>query len=269
VQIQRSGGTGNTWGSTKYVWDGVNDYSGCSDYPNGVANNETDPTVTVAIPAPELPGNYTLQITPNSADYSCTGTDRPTSNAFPVVASAVQPNNDLQQACGIDLILVLDESFSIYQSNAVGDVRAAAKAFLDGIVNTGSEVAIVEFSTNASTVFSFQVVNDTNLAEMKKYIDDQTNVSGNTYDPQTVVGYTNWDAALSQVDALNDAHFAPLVVYLTDGDPTTSGDGSITCRRRLKQHVQPGPPEGDLRQRCLYGWHSRSLYYRCHPRCRL
>ena len=52
--------------------------------------------------------------------------------------SAALPNPPIQDKCGLDVTLVLDASGSISSSNAVDDVRGAAKAFLDALSSTSS-----------------------------------------------------------------------------------------------------------------------------------
>ena len=71
--------------------------------------------------------------------------------SVPAIAQDPPDNNpDLEAACGLDVILVLDESGSIANSGATGDVRDAARSFLGALRDTGSNVAIVEFATTAA-----------------------------------------------------------------------------------------------------------------------
>src|SRR5262245_16425730 len=53
-------------------------------------------------------------------------------------APAPVANPDLAPSCGLNVVLVLDESGSIAQNNAIGEVRDAANTFLAGLNNTGS-----------------------------------------------------------------------------------------------------------------------------------
>lgn len=132
----------------------------------------------------------------------------------PVVATAAEPitNPDLEAACGIDVILVLDESGSIGTSGATQDVKNAYNAFIGALSGTGSDVAVIEFSSSATRVIEYTTVTaDTITSTFGPYIN--TN-----YNPN---GWTNWDDALSEVQRLNqDVKVAPLVVFITDGDPT-------------------------------------------------
>ena len=57
------------------------------------------------------------------------------------------PNPDLVAACGIDIHMILDESGSV--QNYAGDVRRAFRAFTSALKNTGSRLAVSEFSTVA------------------------------------------------------------------------------------------------------------------------
>ena len=58
-------------------------------------------------------------------------------------------NPDLPLGCGIDIHVILDESGSIASANATEDVRRAFRAFTSALRNTGSRMAVSEFSTVA------------------------------------------------------------------------------------------------------------------------
>ena len=51
--------------------------------------------------------------------------------------------------CGIDIHVILDESGSIANAGATDDVRRAFRAFTSALANTGSRMAVSEFSTVA------------------------------------------------------------------------------------------------------------------------
>ncbi len=133
------------------------------------------------------------------------------------------PNPDLEVSCGLDVLLVLDESGSISQSRATEDVRSAFLAFVSALRNTGSRVAALEFSQQARpAIDEYTVVTDaTIVSTFEPYI-------RNDYNPN---GLTNWE------DAMRAArYFLPrpttavphLVVFITDGDPTAAVDWQDT-----------------------------------------
>ena len=66
---------------------------------------------------------------------------------------AVYPNPDLQAGCGLDIVMVLDESGSINSTEAQ-QMRDAATAVYDSMEDTGSRLAIVEFNTSAPSASS-------------------------------------------------------------------------------------------------------------------
>lgn len=122
------------------------------------------------------------------------------------------------ESCG-DVVLVLDESGSIEPNEAI--VRSAVEDFLMGIGDTGSSAAIIEFGTASNQVFGFMEVNGANLTStFSPYLDGSS--AGDIYDAPSQTGpYTNWDDALDDVSLLDTtAHPDPLVLFLTDGDPT-------------------------------------------------
>ena len=58
-------------------------------------------------------------------------------------------NPPVEEACGVDITLVLDASGSIQSSDAVDDVRDAAHAFLTALKDTNSTARVVDFGTVA------------------------------------------------------------------------------------------------------------------------
>ena len=62
-------------------------------------------------------------------------------------------NPDLVTACGLDFVLVADESGSIDLASAIGDVRQAATEFVSSLADTSSSIAVVEFSSKAGIAF--------------------------------------------------------------------------------------------------------------------
>src|SRR5262249_22716512 len=129
------------------------------------------------------------------------------------------PNPNLAAGCGINVMLVLDKSGSIESSGATPKVKAAARAFLNALSDTGSQVAIIDFSTDAQMQVPYTAVTPDSIS--------------NVFDPYLVNKYkpsgsTNWQAAFQQVKAANAQKdpVADLVVFMTDGDPNRSTAGS-------------------------------------------
>ncbi|HNS52675.1 MAG TPA: PKD domain-containing protein [Anaerolineae bacterium] len=125
-------------------------------------------------------------------------------------AQSFAPNPPLTAGCGLDVVLVLDGSASI-QGPAVGQVRAAAMAFVDALAGTGSRVALVEFADYARVAYSYMgasVAHD----PFHYYL-------YNTYHNGSLGGSTNWSAAFQAVAAALGA--PDLVIFMTDGMPTT------------------------------------------------
>ena len=135
-------------------------------------------------------------------------------------------NPNLAPRCGIDLQLILDESGSIGTSGATGAVRKAAKAFVNALDGTGSSVAVIDFSTAAQRPIDYTLVTPASIANtFNPYIDNQ-------YVPN---GWTNWEDAFAASGDEQDRG-APLVVFVTDGDPTARNDSTGAA-------VRPGPGE--------------------------
>lgn len=160
---------------------------------------------------------------------------------LPPTANAQQPspaaNPDLEAACGLDVVLVLDESGSIWNPGGgnpsiANKVRDGAQAFVSALADTGSNVAVIEFNSLArtpipytevtsggggtlATVFSPYLYNDPNQSENSNFYDPEDYRTNRNF-------YTNWEAAFRQVQTLQPGPKGtmPLVVFFTDGNPT-------------------------------------------------
>jgi uncharacterized repeat protein (TIGR01451 family) len=145
-------------------------------------------------------------------------------------ASAAVANPDLQPACGTKVILVLDESGSIQNTaGAETAVRDAANAFASGLADTGSQLAVIEFGTSAKRVFNYTNVTSgaggSLATTFQPYFSGSAASPADVYDSPSQTGpWTNWEDALEEVKLLNTSGgVAPLVVFITDGDPTATG----------------------------------------------
>ena len=145
-------------------------------------------------------------------------------------ASAAVINPDLKPACGAKVILVLDESGSIQgTAGAEAAVRNAANALATGLADTGSQLAVIEFGSSAKRVFNYTPVTSgaagTLVTTFQPYFGGTAIAPADVYDSPSQTGqFTNWEDALQEVQALNTtAGVAPLVVFITDGDPTATG----------------------------------------------
>jgi uncharacterized repeat protein (TIGR01451 family) len=172
------------------------------------------------VTAPGAPGSYDAGFT-GASDNACRSdrsAEKVLQDAIRVTAPA--PNPNLRPVCGIDVMLVLDESTSIETSGATDTVRAAARAFLTGLSGTGSTVGIVDFSTNAALAVPYTTVTTNSIATVfNPYLQ-------NGYRPN---GWTNWEAAFQRVrqaNAVQGGTRADLVIFITDGDPTAHNRAS-------------------------------------------
>ena len=146
---------------------------------------------------------------------------------FATSASAAVANPDLRPACGTRVILVLDESGSINDTaGAETAVRNAANAFASGLADSGSQLAVIEFGSSAKRVFGYTNVTGgaggTLATTFQPYFNGTAAAPADVYNSPSQLGpWTNWQDAFEEVQALNAASgVAPLVVFITDGDPT-------------------------------------------------
>ena len=135
-----------------------------------------------------------------------------------LVGFAPQARADTPATCS-NTTLVLDESGSVGPQE--GTVRSAVHSFLDPLTDSGVATSVVEFGTSATTVLGYTPITASNLTGIfNPYID--ATAAGNVYDAPSQLGsFTNWDDALDEVTLINGAGpVAPIVLFLTDGDPT-------------------------------------------------
>lgn len=200
----------STWRATRLDFDAPSAaQSICFDNGNEGPGTHTKST---NVTAPGTPAQYDVAFTPNEAD-NCNGT---TGTPYELVdglrVTAPAPNPDLPPRCGIDVMLVLDESGSIASSGQTENVRNATRAFLNALSGTGAAVSIVDFSTTAGRPVPYTTVTTASIASVfNPYLVNQYNPSG----------WTNWEAAFQEVRTANtQGTLADLVVFITDGDPT-------------------------------------------------
>lgn len=145
------------------------------------------------------------------------------------------PNPDFRATCGANVVLVLDESSSIGRfPEKTAQVRAAAAAFADGLKDTGSKLAVVEFSSVATTAIGFTPVTSATIGGFTDYFDAAPGAPAGGYSPWTMTtddSYTNWQDALRTAGGLDPGagEAPPVIVFVTDGDPTAyfTSEGQI------------------------------------------
>ncbi len=234
----------STWSSTRQRLDSATTCVGHAK-ATGTGSHST----TFNLTAPGTPGDYDAGFTAASGS-NCSGTvssEKVLQEAIRVTTPA--PNPNLTPVCGIDVMLVLDESGSIASTGATDTVRDAARGFLDALSGTGSSVSIVNFSTSAAQPVPYTTVTPGTIDSVfAPYLK-------NGYKPN---GWTNWEAAFQKVreaNAVPSGIKADLVLFITDGDPTaynrSSGspvtgvvEGDATALRRAAAEADAVKAQG-------------------------
>ena len=142
---------------------------------------------------------------------------RPPAAAAQQESEEPAPNPDLPLGCGIDIHVILDESGSV--SNYKVNVQQAFRAFTSALANTGSRMAVSEFSTVARLPLTG--------AAQRAYTTVTNGTINSIFNPYintnyTPGGSTNWEDGLRM-----GRYFLPrpsadlphLTVFITDGDP--------------------------------------------------
>ena len=134
-----------------------------------------------------------------------------------VSATAITPNPLIDETCGLDATLVLDSSGSI--GSDAQNVRNAATDFLAALKDTNSTLRITRFSKTASQLAARAPVN-------AQTIGPGGSLSNGVAAYPAPNGSTNWQQGFALTEQ-NDTLTPELVLFVTDGDPTSWGtDGS-------------------------------------------
>ncbi len=131
-------------------------------------------------------------------------------------------NPTLTQSCGLDLVLVLDNSVSIDETE-LGEMRIAFDNFVDILAGTPTEFAVVKFNTNATIQEGFTA--NANTAK------DAINAVGISD------GATNWEDGLVKAQSVlpNQDCKQNLIIFASDGNPTVNNNN----------YSSPGVTTGD------------------------
>ncbi len=220
-----SSGSSDHWRSTRWTVGGT---SSCDDANHDGVTGDVVSNVSFTLP---LSGAYTATVAVYAGD-ACTGTPTSTKSVSGTVG-AIANNGPLTQACARRVALVLDESGSIGSvTDGIKNVRDGAKAFVNGLAGTGSQLAVIEFNTQSRTIpLSGATYNEITTAyangPFATYINGAGPTSDTRYNPKDYSGnnqYTNWQDALLDTNALGP--LPELVVFITDGDPTARNTSS-------------------------------------------
>ena len=218
--VTDSSGNNNAWNYTAYQIDG-------GSWTCVNTTNVDSGSATVTVPGSgeiTLPGAgaHTVSFRMYTDAGCASGEFSATHTINPAIAPRTS-NPNLAGSCGqMNVVLILDESSSITNNAAyVTNVKDAAKAFVNGLKGTGTNLAVVEFDETATKPLgaAYVPISDPVPAAWTNYIDNQYG-SNNFWSKGA---YTNWQDALVKTTEFDAVKNADLVVFITDGDPTAYG----------------------------------------------
>ena len=138
-------------------------------------------------------------------------------------------NPPLPNACGLNVALLMDLSYSVQESGSLPQLRAAASGLTQALVGTSSQVALYTFGTSAP---AGSPNNGNNANRPLTPVSTQANadivkgwIAGITI--PTPAESTNWDRGLWQIaQSPGGTKSYDLAIIITDGNPTRYGPGT-------------------------------------------
>jgi len=137
-------------------------------------------------------------------------------------AHAQEVPDGFPEGCGLDFLVILDESGSIRTAGAIGDMTGAFNTLVTSLMGTGSRINAMDFNSNANPWANGWV--DTVPANQATFV---SYIGG--YDPPGSPEYwTNWEDAFRVAHHSGAAATADVVLFITDGNPTATVDRTST-----------------------------------------
>ena len=153
------------------------------------------------------------------------------SDSVSVVELPAAPNPALSQACGLDIALVLDNSTSISSTEMIA-MKNAMTAFVNALDGTPTEFSVSRFATSG--------------AVLQTFTDDTAAVNAAINSVPVGGGFTNWEDGLDKAQSTLSNRVNPdLVVFASDGDPTTSTTVGGTDTNQPNAHLEPAVVEAN------------------------
>jgi cysteine-rich repeat protein len=217
-------GEANDWESTSWDLSATpvpsDNCANTADFTNTAANHNT----TFNVVASASSGTYALAFRAHNGN-SCTtsaadGGPSPIVTLTNSVNITAIANPVLTQGCGLDMVLVIDNSGSI-NSTELAQIKTAAHSFVNALVpGTPSKIGLVSFNTFATP--------------LQNLSDDAAALNAAIDAIPTSEGLTNWQDALNDARAYlettpedrDDVEHPDVIVIMTDGNPTTP-DGTV------------------------------------------
>ncbi len=200
-------GTSDDWFGTGWTVVGGSS-SGCDDFEPDHASAGTF-TESWSITAPSAEGIYDLDLHARRNDGCSQGGCGCMTLKRGIIVKKI-PNPPQEESCGFDMVLVLDSSGSI-DNTELGQMKDAFEAFVAAFLpETPTKMAVVDFDTSAAVIQGFT--------------DNQTALNAAVNAP-TSGGATNWDDAMYEARSLlpHRPDKPDLIVFASDGNPNRRG----------------------------------------------
>ena len=146
-------------------------------------------------------------------------------NYFSGLLAASYNNPPVSQKCGLNVALLLDQSGSMAGSKQTS-LKQAANDTIDALVGTPSNLAIYTFSASTGpSIAKTSTASSASARPLRNFVNGLASPSGST----------NWDSGINQIPSGFD-----LVIFATDGNPTTYDSSSSGGSASYFQYVEQG-----------------------------
>jgi uncharacterized repeat protein (TIGR01451 family)/LPXTG-motif cell wall-anchored protein len=222
-----------TSSGTRYAWN-VSELTA----PSGYYLNPTLDYGTSSVVQPDsyvfrtgtLSNGDSVDVPGSSANGTYSDVRHSGDNNFSGLLATSLNNPPVQQQCGLNIALVLDQSGSMADNNKEANLKTAAGQVVSSLAGTPSNLAIYTFGTRSNNnghVNSLSTAVPGNVTTLNNFVNGLS-ITNNQY--------TNWDEGMYQVP---QGQF-DLVLFLTDGAPTAYSTGLGSGSDSYYQYVEQG-----------------------------
>jgi uncharacterized protein YegL len=237
VGVALSWNNGSNYTSYKYVSLGTTDQStllgGSADNwgRNWMVTDFTNTSFVLKIQDNDPNTNNSTSGNNNCTNNATTSVDYLDVKVYYTEPTPPVTNPSLATSCGLDIALVIDNSSSV-DNTELSAMKTALTSFTNALAGTPTQFSVTKFGTNATVLQNFT----NNVTNVNSVINAVPNI------PLTPTpNYTNWEDGLLKANSTFSSGTTnpDLVIFATDGDPTTSNTVGGIDTSQPNDHLDP------------------------------